>query len=147
MSAKSRSGEETSAVRPEGVNSGEIDSPENDLAGETVIATARSMPRPGTILHSHPQGKVGKCKVSLLGDISSVPSVEEVERMNQGGEARTPVITVIQAVLAKAGGSMLVEELVPEVRKYWNHSFPASPYTPEEFIYIMAKNSDSMRAS
>ncbi|MBI5250270.1 MAG: hypothetical protein HY912_12315 [Desulfomonile tiedjei] len=147
MSAKSRTGEEISDIRPEGVHSGEGDYAGDDEEAEVVIATARNMPRPSTCLPAPPMGKVGKCTVSLLGDISAVTSIEEVEKTNKSGQARTPVITVIQAVLARAGGSMLLEELAPEVQKYWNRPFPTSPYSTEEFIYIIARHSDNIRTS
>jgi hypothetical protein len=146
MSPKSRS-EESSNVRPEGVHSGESVSSEADQEGEVVIATARNMPRPSTTLPSPPKGKVGKCVASLLGDISSVQSIEEVERINKSAQAKTPIVAVIQAVLAKAGGTMTLEELAPEVRKYWNRPFPTSPYSPEELIYIIIKNSYNIRVS
>jgi hypothetical protein len=146
MSPKSRS-EESSNVRPEGVHPVEAASSEGDQEGEVVIATARNMPRPTTTLPSPPKGKVGKCVASLLGDISSVQSIEEVERINKSGQAKTPIVAVIQAVLAKAGGTMTLEELAPEVRKYWNRTFPTSPYSPEELIYIIVKNSDNIRVS
>ena len=117
MSAKTRTGEEVSEIHAEGIDSGTISSSEDAQEGEIVIATARNMPRPGTCLPVPPKGKVGKCKVSLLGDISSAPSLEEVERINKSSQVRTPVVSIIQAVLARAGGSMLLEELAPEVRK------------------------------
>ncbi|AFM23997.1 hypothetical protein [Desulfomonile tiedjei] len=116
--------------------------------GPVVIASAKDIPRPTTTLTTHVKGKVGKMTVSLLADASSVLSLEEVDRINQSpGEARTPVLSVIQALLAKSGGTMQIESLVPEVKKHWNRLFPTSPYSPEEFIYIIVRNSDNLRVS
>jgi hypothetical protein len=149
MSAKSKTAEEVSEIRPAGVSTEESDSSQERPEGEAVVATARNMPRPITTLHSLPKGKIGKCTVSLLSDISSVPSVEDVEKINKAvrGDARTPITTAILAVLARAGGKMLLEELAPEVMKYWNRPFPTSPYSPEEFVYVIVKNSDNIRVS
>jgi hypothetical protein len=55
------------------------------------------------------------------------------------------LITVIQAVLAKAGGTMNLEDLTAQTLKHWNRPLPTSPYTPEQFIYVMARNSDNIR--
>jgi hypothetical protein len=149
MSAKSKKAEEVSEIQAAGTPADESDSSQELPEGEAVIATARNMPRPITTLPSLPKGKIGKCTVSLLTDVSSVPSVEEVEKLNKGvrGDARTPITTAILAVLARAGGKMLLEELAPEVMKYWNRPFPTSPYSPEEFVYVIVKNSDNIRVS
>ncbi len=87
--------------------------------------------------------------LALTDKGKSLPSVEDVEKINKGarGDARTPITTAILAVLARAGGKMLLEELAPEVMKYWNRPFPTSPYSPEEFVYVIVKNSDNIRVS
>jgi len=147
MSAKVKAGQETSNIHAEEVRSGGVDSVQNDQDAEIIIASARNMPRPTTNLSSPPKGKLGKCVISLLADAAAVPSLEEVDRINKAGQAKTPVGTVIQAILAKAGGSMPLEDLAPEVRKYWNRTFPTSPYSAEEFVYVIVKNSDNIRSN
>ncbi len=85
----------------------------------------------------------------MLADLEDVPALEEVQRVNKegSGDARTPMMTVIHAILAKHGGTMKLEELAGQVVKYWNRSFPSSPYNTEEFIYIMVRNSHNIRVS
>ena len=76
-------------------------------------------------------------------------TLADVEKFNKRGEgeSRTPLMTVVQAVLAKAGGSMQLGELATQTRKYWHRPFPTSPYTEEELIYLLLRNSDSVRVS
>ncbi len=114
-----------------------------------VVASAKSIPRPGTSMASPPKGSIGNVRVSLLGDLQEVPTLEEVQRINKEstGEARTPLMTVVHAILAKHGGTMTMEELAGQVVKCWNRTFPSSPYNTEEFIYIMVRNSPSVRVS
>ncbi len=113
------------------------------------VASARDIPRPSTSLSGRPGKDVGKLVVSLLGEASLIPDLEEVARMNEepGKEGRTPVMTVIHAILKKNGGNMKIQELAVQTRTYWNRPFPASPYTPEEFIYVLVNNSDDLRVS
>lgn len=110
-------------------------------------ASAKDIPSAGTSLAARPRGKVGGVKVVLLADASSVTPLEEVAKINETdrGGARTPLMTVIHAVLAAHGGAMIVAELASEVRKYWNRPLPSSPYSPEEFIYVVTTNSDDLR--
>jgi hypothetical protein len=76
------------------------------------------------------------------------PSLDDVARMNeQVGEPRTPLMAVIQAVIAGEGGTMSIRDLAAQVRKHWNRPFPTSPYTPEEFIYVVVRNSDDLRVN
>jgi hypothetical protein len=114
-----------------------------------ALASARNIPRPPTALAVPPRGNVSGFTVSLLGDIEFAPLLNEVERINKApeGQGRTPLMTVIQAILGKEGGSLSLGDLVAKVRKYWNRPFPASPYTDEEFIYIIVRNSESTRVS
>jgi hypothetical protein len=114
-----------------------------------VVASAKSIPRPGTSMASPPKGSISNVKVSLLADLEDVPALEEVQRVNKegSGDARTPMMTVIHAILAKHGGTMKLEELAGQVVKYWNRNFPSSPYNTEEFIYIMVRNSHNIRVS
>ncbi len=113
------------------------------------VASAKSIPRPGTAMATPPKGLIGKARVSLLGDVELAPTLEEVQKINKEapGNARTPLMTVIHAILAKHGGTMALEDLVGQVPKYWNRPFPSSPYNTEEFIYILVRNSESVRVS
>ncbi|HTY23720.1 MAG TPA: hypothetical protein VMC85_11350 [Desulfomonilaceae bacterium] len=124
-------------------------STEGDESQHYVIASAKSIPRPGTAMASPPKGSIGKVSVSLLGDLDSAPVLEEVQKINKEAreDARTPLMTVIHAILAKHGGTMPLEDLAGQVVKYWNRTFPPSPYSNEEFVYIMMRNSDSVRIS
>src|SRR5690606_14248962 len=86
---------------------------ESEAVEQEVVASAKSIPRPGTAMASPPKGQIGKVKVTLLGDVASAPVLEEVEKINKEstGAARTPLMTVIQGILAKNGGTMLLEDL------------------------------------
>jgi len=119
----------------------------NDSLESGPPASAKDIPRPSRSLATPRATEVGGLKVSLLADPENVTSLEEVERINltSGGEARTPLLTVVQAVLAKAGDPMTVADLAAKVRKYWNRPFPAGLYSPEEFIYLMIANADQIR--
>ena len=112
-------------------------------------ASAKSMPKPGTSLAAAVKSDVGKLTVSLLGEAGSAPVLADVEKFNKKGEgdSRTPLMTVVQAVLAKAGGSMQIGDLAAKLASTWNRPFPASPYTDEEIIYLLVRNSDSVRVS
>lgn len=112
-------------------------------------ASAKDIPRPVTTLARPPSAKFGKISVSLLGDLASAPSLEEIAKLNQQpiSQGRTPFITVIQAVLAKAGGTMNMEDLAAQALKHWNRPLPTCPYTPEQFVYLMARNSDNIKIS
>jgi hypothetical protein len=116
---------------------------------EAQPASARNMPRPLTVLPAAPEKKVGTCTIVLLGDPSLYPSLDEVERFNKSGDsdARTPLSAVITALVKKAGGTITIEDLTQQVAKYWDRPFPSSPYTLEEFLYMIARNSDNMRVS
>lgn len=120
-----------------------------EAAEPEKIASARDIPRPSTSLVSRPEKDVSKLMVSLLGDASLIPDLEEIAAINEdpGREGRTPVMTVIHSILKKNGGSMRIGELAVQTRTYWNRPFPASPYTPEEFIYVLVRNSDDLRVS
>jgi hypothetical protein len=102
--------------------------------------------RPASTLEFPPKGKIPKFTASLLDDIESAPRLEEIERINAGakGAARTPLMTVIVAVLAKHGGSMLLEDLTAEVTRCWNRPLPGSPYSAVEFIYSVVRSSDAV---
>lgn len=122
---------------------------ESEAVEQEVVASAKSIPRPGTAMASPPKGQIGKVKVTLLGDVASAPVLEEVEKINKEstGAARTPLMTVIQGILAKNGGTMLLEDLAAQVGRVWNRTFPSSPYNPQEFVFIMVQNSDIIRVS
>ena len=91
----------------------------------------------------------GSLPFHSLGMSEPPLTLADVEKFNKRGEgeSRTPLMTVVQAVLAKAGGSMRLGELATQTRKYWNRPFPTSPYTEEELIYLLLRNSDSVRVS
>jgi len=124
-----------------------------EAGGEPVKPEPRSLtlgkniPRPSTTLAFHTKGRIEKVMVSLLDDPSNAPGLEEVIKMNSGpvSGGRTPLMTVILAVLAKHGGSMVLEDLAAQALQYWNRPLPGSPYTDVEFVYIIARNSDSLR--
>ncbi len=122
---------------------------ESEESRQYEVASAKSIPRPGTAMASPPKGLIGKAKVSLLGDMELAPTLEEIQKINKEtpGDARTPLMTVIHAILVKHGGTMAVEDLAGQVAKYWNRPFPSSPYNTEEFIYIIVRNSESVRVS
>jgi hypothetical protein len=110
-------------------------------------ASAMNIARPATSLASPPQKEVGKVVVALLGDSASIPSVEEIERLNRGEQGSPPLMTVMQAVLKAQGGSMTIDALAGRVKEIWNRPFPASPYTLEEFMYVVARNADTIKVS
>ncbi len=122
---------------------------ESEESRQYEVASAKSIPRPGTAMASPPKGLIGKVKVSLLGDMELAPTLEEIQKINKEtpGDARTPLMAVIHGILAKHGGTMALEELAGQVGKYWNRPFPSSPYNTQEFIYILVRNSDSVRVS
>lgn len=139
---------EDSVVQP---TSEEMDSQasEEDEPDEqdSMEASAMNIPRPRTALSSPPDGEVGGLEVSLLHETITGPALREVERMNQGDVdgPRTPLMTVIEAVLMEKGATMTVKELTEEVVRYWNRPFPTSPYTPEEFVYVVIRDSDHVK--
>ena len=88
----------------------------------------------------HRSGEVSELTVTLLGDLELASSLEEIERMNsREGGPRTPMMSVVQAVIANAGGTISIRDLAEQVRRYWNRPFPTSPYTPEEFMYVTGR--------
>ncbi len=126
---------------------GDAESQEDESASEQ-FASARDLPRPVTNLPSPPSGEVSELTVTLLIDIELAPSLAEIEKMNsREGGPRTPMMSVVQAVIADAGGTISIRDLAEKVRRYWNRPFPTSPYTPEEFIYVTVQNSDDLRVN
>ncbi len=140
--AKAQSGTATSAGKELEVDAG------TDLE-DYEPASARNMPKPGTSFAAAAKSDIVKLTVSLLGEAGSSPVLADVEKFNKRGEgdSRTPLMTVVLAVLAKAGGSMQLGELTAQTRKYWHRPFPTSPYTDEEIIYLLVRSSDSVRVS
>jgi hypothetical protein len=111
-------------------------------------ASAINISRPKTNLAVPATSKLGKHVVSLLIESSSIPSLDELDRVNRAESgANTPLMSVILAIIAKAGGSITIEELAPQVKKAWNRQLPSSPYNLEEFIYLIVRNSDSLRVT
>lgn len=111
-------------------------------------ASARSMPRPSTDLAAPPQGNIEKLTLKLLVDLSLVPSLEELQKIHKNQtSARVPLLTVIQSVIARAGGETTIENVCAEIPRIWDRPFPTSPYSIEEFVYLLVRNSDSIRVS
>jgi hypothetical protein len=109
--------------------------------------SAKSIPKPSTLLSVVPKGDVGDHRVTLVDELETAPLVEEVRRINQEqtSESRTPLMTVIEALLADGGGTMSVSELASQVKELWNRPFPTSPYSEQEFLFVVASNSDRLR--
>ncbi len=133
---------------PSSVGEGNSDLSETDVTEERRTL-GHMNPRPATSLDSPPKGEIGKFTVMFLGDLSSAPVLEEIEQINTQAtsDARTPLMTVILAVIAKNGGTMLLEDLATQVGQYWNREFPTSPFDLEEFIYVLVRSSDSIRVN
>ena len=113
----------------------------------TPEVSAKSIPKPSTLLSVVPKGDVAHHRVTLVEELETAPLMEEVRRINedQASESRTPLMTVIEAVLADGGGTMSVNELASQVKELWNRPFPTSPYSEEEFLFVVASNSDKLR--
>ncbi len=140
--AKAQSGTTTSAGK-------ELEMDSGTGLEDYEPASARSMPKAGTSLAVAVKSDIGKLTVSLLGDAGSAPVLADVEKINKKaeGDSRTPLMTVVLAVLGKAGDSMPLGDLASQTRKYWNRPLPGGPYTDEEIIYLLVRNSDSVRVS
>jgi hypothetical protein len=151
MSAKEKAKGKAAKVQSEAAMS--VDKEPEMVEGTDIEpyepASARNMPKPRSSLGARVKKDIGKLTVSLLGDVGTAPTLAEVEKFNKKGEgeSRTPLMTVVQAVLAKAGGSMQLGDLAAQTRKYWHRPFPTSPYTEEELIYLMLRSSDGVRVS
>jgi len=111
------------------------------------FASAKGLPRPAAALAAPPESDVGQLTVSIVGDISRAPELDEVDKINHavGGQGRTPLMAVIEAILADHGGSLKLAELTDLAGRHWNRPFPASPYSKEEFIYVVVSSSDRVR--
>lgn len=121
------------------------DAMDEEQPGEPV--SAMSISRPATSLAAPPHKEIGKITVALLGDPASAPALEDIERLTKEEAGHPPLMSVIQAVLRAHGGSMAIADLSERVKEAWNRPFPASPYTLEEFMYVVARNADSIRVS
>jgi hypothetical protein len=146
---KGRSGTADGPPDPAVVETEELDSGEEQEQGPVVVASAKSIPRPLTSLSTLLKSDVNKITVTLLSDPASVTSLDDVLKINNRSDtsARTPLMTVIQAVLVQGGGKMKLAELTEKVRGHWNRPLPSSPYTPQEFVYVMVRNSDNISVS
>jgi len=112
-------------------------------------ASAVNMPRPATSLAVPSKNNLGGVKVGLLVDPLSVPSLEDLEKIRKAsdGSGRVPLMTVIHAVLKENGGNMSLADLAVQVKENWNRPLPATPYSLEEFVYVMVRNADNVRVS
>lgn len=112
-------------------------------------ATARRIPPPKTHLPVFPSEQLSSVTVSLIGDVESAPDLEVVEKTNLQGrdEPRTPLLTVVAAVLKREGGSAPLHAIAEDVVKYWNRPLPGGPYSTEEFLYMVIRGSDNIRTS
>ena len=142
------------ATRPEEQAENEITAmsdesvPSEEEEKEEPFASAKNIPRPRTCLYAPPAGEVSELTVSLVIGLEFAPSLTEVTRANEGeSERKTPLMAVVQAVIANAGGTISIRDLAEQARRYWNRPFPTSPYTPEEFIYITVRDSDDLRVN
>ncbi len=146
---KSKSADSDQKPEPAVTDAEEFSSVTDQDEAPVVVATARTIPRPVTSLASRLKGDVGKVTVSLLGDSASFPALEDIKKINGRADTRerTPVMTVIQALLAQSGGKMKVADLAEKVGIHWNRPLPSSPYTPQEFVYLMVRHSDNMSVS
>ncbi len=135
--------EEESDLEAEGADpTGEEGTPEK----KAPHVSARDVARPATNLPVRTGGQVGNFKVSLAGDFTGYPSLTDVERANgtDQSEARTPLMTVILAILADRNDEVPLSDLAAEAVKLWNRSLPLSPYSAEEFLYMLLVNSDNI---
>ncbi len=116
---------------------------------EKPLASAKNIAKPGTALPVFPYKKLSKVTVSYLGDPAGAPDIDDLDKINKAsdGETRTPLHTVILALVAKAGGKIQLDDLASQVPKHWNRPLPGAPYTLEEFVYMIVGNSDNLRVS
>lgn len=112
------------------------------------FASAKDIPRAPTSLYAPPATDVSDLTVSLVSNIEFAPALAEIAAANeQESDSKTPLMAVIHAVLADAGGTMSIKDLAVHARQYWNRPFPTSPYSPEEFIYVTVRASDDLRVN
>jgi hypothetical protein len=102
---------------------------------------------PATVLPVILGEDVGGLVVALIGSAPDTPDLEEVIKMNsqESSKTKTPLMTVIKAVLRGNGGRMAIKDLAEAAQRSWMRPFPTSPYTREEFIFMMTRNSDSLK--
>ncbi len=124
------------------------DGMDEDKEAEPLVS-AKDIPRPEIMMETSPGMPVLDLKVCLTRDPISGTSFQEIAKVNSDPDtdSRTPLMTVILAVLANAGGKMTVKDLTEQVRTHWNRPMPAGPYTPEEFVYVVARDSDRITIS
>jgi|UniRef100_A0A7C4AR41 hypothetical protein len=120
---------------------------EHDKESLPGVVSAKNIPRPATALPIRGKSGLGQFRVTYLGEAENIPTLSEVAKINSDtrSEARTPLMTVTNAILVTHGGTLSISELVKEIRKYWNRPFPTSPYTEEEFLYLVLRNSPDVR--
>ncbi len=123
--------------------------PEEQALEESPPASAKNIPRPAGKLPTASQKKVARLTVELIGGAGSLPTLDEIDNRQQvkDSEEHFPLLTVIAAILRKNDGRMVIGELAPEITKHWNRSLPGSPYSLEEFVYMVTRNADNLRVS
>lgn len=111
------------------------------------VVSAKNIPSPTTTLPIRVKIGLSQLKVSYLGDTENIPTLSDVAKINSDtrSDARTPLLTVAYAILVTHGGTLTIGELAREIRKYWNRNFPTSPYTEEEFLYLVLRNCPDVR--
>jgi len=149
MVEKQKIGQKPSAEAASGHSQDVWDAENESEVLALPVASAKSVSKPSTTMATPPKGEVGRITVSIVGETSHALELDEVDGINSsaGTRCRTPLMTVIEAVLASHGGSLTLAELTELVGKHWNRPFPASPYSKEEFIYVVASSSDRVRVN
>ena len=147
MAGKDKTRERVAEIHSDSAKSDWEASEEGMDVESMPLASARNIPRPHTSLAVPFPGNLGKLTVSLLREVSSVPSLEEVEKINKvaAGQARTPLMALVLAIVAKAGGNIALGDLCEQFPKHWTRPLPSTPYTFEEFMYIIVRSSDALR--
>jgi N-acetyl-beta-hexosaminidase len=116
-------------------------------ASPRLGAVSLGVKPPDTVLPMALKKDVGDLTVALIGLAVDAPDLEEVVKINsrEDGGAKTPLMTVIKAMLKRNGNRMKIKELARGAEENWRRPFPTSPYGREEFIFMMTRNSDSLK--
>jgi hypothetical protein len=136
--------EDLDARQKAGVSESEPQAGKTEDMAEKQIVTAKDLPQPSTALDSPRKRALDKIRVSLAAELPPISSMSEIEEINGRNDydSRTPLTTVLLSALEDAGGTMKLTELAEKAARLWNRPFPSSPYTREEFIYLVIRSSD-----